>query len=117
DARGFFFGAPIAIKLKAGLVGARKPGKLPYVGARVEYDLEYGKNALEAPKGVLKPSDRVLIVDDLLATGGSAAAMTALVKKSKAKLVGYSFLIELTDLKGRKVLKPVKIHSLVKYKI
>ncbi|MCQ2794740.1 MAG: adenine phosphoribosyltransferase [Bacilli bacterium] len=117
DARGFLFGSVVAHLLNAGVVVSRKPGKLPYVGVSVSYDLEYGSNTLEIAPKMIKKNDRVLIVDDLLATGGSAKAMTKMVKKIGAKLVGYSFLIELTDLKARKILEPVEIHSLVKYKI
>ncbi|MCQ2753137.1 MAG: adenine phosphoribosyltransferase [Bacilli bacterium] len=117
DARGFFFGTAVALRLKAGVVAARKPGKLPFVGTSVSYDLEYGENTLEIPPHMLSVKDRVLIVDDLLATGGSAIAMTKMVEKNKATLIGYSFLVELTSLKARKKLAPVEIHSLVKYKI
>lgn len=117
DARGFLFGSVVAHLLNAGVVVSRKPGKLPYVGVSISYDLEYGSNTLEIAPKMISKKDRVLIVDDLLATGGSAKAMTKMVKKIGAKLVGYSFLIELTDLKARKILEPVEIHSLVKYKI
>ena len=117
DARGFLFGSVVANILNAGFVVSRNPGKLPYVGLSVSYDLEYGSNTLEIAPKMISKKDRVLIVDDLLATGGSAKAMTKMVKKIGAKLVGYSFLIELTDLKARKILAPVEFHSLVKYKI
>lgn len=117
DARGFLFGSVVAHLSNAGVVVSRKPGKLPYVGVSVSYDLEYGSNTLEISPKMINKKDRVLIVDDLLATGGSAAAMTKMVKKIGAKLVGYSFLIELTDLKGRKLLAKAPTYSLIKYKI
>lgn len=117
ESRGFFFGTAVALRLKAGVVGARKPGKLPFVGYSAEYDLEYGKNVLEIAKDTIQRGDRVLIVDDLLATGGSALALTKLVKEIGATLVGYSFVIELTSLKAREKLDKVEVHSLVKYEI
>lgn len=117
ESRGFFFGTAVALGLRAGIVGARKPGKLPFVGYSAEYDLEYGKNVLEIAKDTIQRGDRVLIVDDLLATGGSALALTKLVKEIGATLVGYSFVIELTSLKAREKLGNVEVHSLVKYEI
>ena len=115
DARGFFFGAGIALRLNAGIVASRKKGKLPYVGTSVSYDLEYGSNTLEISPNSINKDDVVLVADDLLATGGSAKALTEMVKKAGAKLIGYSFLIELTSLNGRKLLEPVEIYSLITY--
>ena len=115
DARGFIFGGPVALKLNAGMVIARKPNKLPYVAMSETYDLEYGHNTLEIPANALNENDVVLVVDDLLATGGSAKALTNLVHRSGSKLVGYAFVIELTGLKAREILDKVPVHTLVKY--
>ena len=115
DARGFIFGGPVALKLNAGMVIARKPNKLPYVAMSETYDLEYGHNTLEIPANSLNENDVVLVVDDLLATGGSAKALTNLVHRSGSKLVGYAFVIELTGLKARDILDKVPVHTLVKY--
>ena len=115
DARGFIFGGPVALKLNAGMVIARKPNKLPYVAMSETYDLEYGHNTLEIPANALNENDVVLVVDDLLATGGSAKALTNLVHRSGSKLVGYAFVIELTGLKARDILDKVPVHTLVKY--
>ncbi len=115
DARGFIFGGPVALALNAGMVIARKPNKLPFVAMSETYDLEYGHNTLEIPQGALNEKDVVLVVDDLLATGGSAKALTNLIHRSGCKLVGYSFLVELTGLKGRALLDPVEINTLVQY--
>ncbi|MCR4880016.1 MAG: adenine phosphoribosyltransferase [Bacilli bacterium] len=115
DARGFIFGGPIALNLHAGMSIARKPNKLPYVFESETYDLEYGSNTLQVAPGAINPGDRVLIVDDLLATGGSAKALSKLVKKAGGHVVGYTFLIELTGLNGRNGFEDVPIHSLIKY--
>lgn len=116
DARGFFFGAALALKLNAGIIASRKPNKLPFVGDSVSYNLEYGKNTLEISPNMINKNDRVLIVDDLLATGGSAKALTQMVHNAGATLVGYSFVIELTGLKAReKMLDQIETHSLIKY--
>ena len=115
DARGFIFGGPAALELGAGLVIARKPNKLPYVAMSETYDLEYGHNTLEIPTDALSEQDRVLIVDDLLATGGSAKALTNMIHRSGATLVGYSFVVELTGLKGRDILDKVPVISLIEY--
>ncbi len=101
ESRGFVLGAPAALVLNAGLVLVRKPGKLPAATRRAEYKLEYGIDALEVHLDALTAADRVLIVDDVLATGGTAAATAQLVEASGATIVGLSFLIELTDLGGR----------------
>jgi adenine phosphoribosyltransferase len=101
EARGFALGAPAALALGAGLVLVRKPGKLPGATRRAEYQLEYGSDALEVHQDALGPSDRALVVDDVLATGGTAAATAELVERSGAVLAGVSVLIELADLGGR----------------
>jgi adenine phosphoribosyltransferase len=101
EARGFVLGAPAALVLNAGLVLVRKPGKLPAATRRAEYQLEYGSDALEVHADALGAGDRALIVDDVLATGGTAAATEQLVEGSGAEIVGLSFLIELTELGGR----------------
>lgn len=105
DSRGFIFGPTLAFFHSAGVVLARKPGKLPRPGMSVSYTLEYGSNTLEISAGSINPGDQVLIVDDLLATGGSAKAMADLVKKSGGTVVGAVFLIELIDLKGSYMLE------------
>ena len=115
DARGFIFGGPVALALNAGMVIARKPNKLPYVAMSETYDLEYGHNTLEIPHGALDENDVVLVIDDLLATGGSAKALTNMIHRAGSKLVGYAFLVELTGLKGRNLLDPVETNTLVQY--
>ena len=115
EARGFIFGAALAYKLKVGFIPVRKPGKLPAEVAKEEYDLEYGKDSIEIHRDGIKEGEKVLIVDDLLATGGTAAACCKLVEKLGAKIIGVSFLIELTDLKGRESLKNYNIQSLIIY--
>ena len=118
DARGFLFGAALAYKLHKGLVVARKPGKLPRPGFEYSYTLEYGENTLIISADSIKENDKVLVLDDLLATGGSAIAMIELVKKSKATPVAALFYIELPDLNGEKAIKKAKnipVHSLVKF--
>ena len=115
ESRGFIFGMPLAYKLGCGFVPVRKPNKLPCEVMSEEYDLEYGKDRIEIHKDALKEGDRVLIVDDLLATGGTAAAAVNLVSKL-AEVIGIAFIIELTDLEGRnKLPQSVKVNSLVKY--
>src|SRR5215831_5286293 len=113
DARGFIFAAAAAIKLEAGFVPIRKKGKLPYQTHEQEYDLEYGTATVAVHVDALKPGSRVLLIDDLLATGGTAAAAAALVQKLGAKILEISFLIELQFLHGRQKLKDYKINSLV----
>lgn len=115
ESRGFIFGSPIAYELGVGFVIVRKPGKLPSDTYRVEYALEYGTDALEMHKDAIKPGQRVLIVDDLLATGGTIAAAADLVRRAGGEIVGYSFLIELAYLNGRERLKGERIHTLVRY--
>ena len=115
ESRGFIFGMPVAYSLGCGFVPIRKPNKLPAETYCVEYQLEYGTDKIEMHKDAIEKGKRVLIIDDLLATGGTAAAACELVKKAGV-LVGLAFVIELTDLKGREKLpKDVKILSLAKY--
>lgn len=115
DARGFLLASALAYKLGAGIVAARKKGKLPHKIIACEYDLEYGKETLEIHKDSIKKGERVLIIDDVLATGGTALAAVKLAEKLKAKIVGIGFLIELKFLNGREKLKKYKIFSLIKY--
>jgi adenine phosphoribosyltransferase len=115
ESRGFLLGAPIALTLEAGLVPIRKPGKLPAARGRVEYALEYGTDALEMHRDAVGASDRVLIVDDVLATGGTAQAAAKLVRTHGAEVVGFTFLIELDFLKGRDRLEGRRVTSVVKY--
>ncbi len=113
ESRGFIFGAPIAYKLGVGFVPVRKLGKLPADVVSVEYDLEYGSATLEMHKDAMKPGARVLIVDDLLATGGTVAGTIQLVKQLKGEIVALAFLIELTALKGRDKLAGYDIVTLI----
>ena len=113
EARGFIFGGALAYQLGAGFVPARKPGKLPSATTSHTYELEYGTDALEVHTDAVGPGDRVLIVDDVLATGGTAAAKAALVEKMGATVVGFAFLIELDFLRGREKLGGADIVSLI----
>ncbi len=115
ESRGFMFGAPIALQLGAGLVPVRKPGKLPAARQRVEYALEYGTDALEMHADAISAADRVLIVDDVLATGGTAEAAARLVRERGADIAGFSFLIELGFLEGRSRLVPQSVEALIRY--
>jgi len=115
ESRGFLLGAPIAVALRAGLVPIRKPGKLPHHRERIDYALEYGTDALEIHRDALGAGDRVLVVDDVLATGGTAAAAGQLVRGRGANLVGYSFLIELGFLRGRGKLDGSRVEALLRY--
>jgi adenine phosphoribosyltransferase len=115
ESRGFLLGAPIALALEAGLVPIRKPGKLPAARGRVEYALEYGTDALEMHKDAVGAGDRVLIVDDVLATGGTAEAAAKLVRTHGAEMVGFTFLIELDFLKGRERLRGERAEALLHY--
>ena len=115
ESRGFLFGAPLAMKLGVGLVLARKPGKLPWKTRRVEYSLEYGTDAIEVHTDAIEPGHRVLVVDDLLATGGTAQAAAQVVSDAGAELVGFSFLIELAFLNGREKLPESRVFSLLTY--
>lgn len=115
EARGFLFAPAVAMALSAGVVLARKPGKLPCTTLREGYALEYGTDALEVHVDALKPGQKVLLVDDLLATGGTMLAATRLVEKLGGVVVGCAFLIELAFLPGRERLAPRPIHSLIQY--
>lgn len=115
ESRGFVLGAPAALELDAGLVLIRKPGKLPAATAKVEYQLEYGSDSLEMHTDAVRRGDRVLIVDDVLATGGTAAASAQLVERSGADLVGMSFLVELRDLGGRARIGERRLHAVLLY--
>jgi adenine phosphoribosyltransferase len=115
DARGFIFAAAAAMKLEAGFVPIRKKGKLPYQTHEQEYDLEYGTATIAMHVDALKPGSKVLLIDDLLATGGTAAAAAALVQKLGGEILEIAFLIELSFLHGRDKLKQYPIRSLVVY--
>lgn len=115
EARGFAVGAPVAYKLNAGFVPIRKPGKLPGEVLRYEYSLEYGKDVLEVHRDAISPGQKVLIVDDLLATGGTAQATAKMVEQLGGEVVGLGVLIELTYLKGREMFPNCRIVSLAQY--
>lgn len=115
EARGFIFAAPVAVRLGAGFVPIRKPNKLPWETVSQVYELEYGIDTLEMHVDALGVGDRVLLVDDVLATGGTAAAAAALVTGSGATVVAAAFLIELENLAGRSRLEGIDIHSVVTY--
>ena len=115
ESRGFIFSAPMALHLGAGFVPVRKLGKLPSETISVEYELEYGTNTLEVHRDAIRPNQRVLIVDDLLATGGTVLGTIDLVKQLKGEIVGLSFLVELGFLKGRERLDGYRIHSVIGY--
>jgi len=115
EARGFIFGCPVAYALDMGFIPVRKPGKLPRETIDLKYELEYGHNQLSIHKDDIKKGDRVLIIDDLLATGGTIKATIDLVEKQGGIVVGIGFLIELTELKGMDLLKDYNVLSLVKY--
>lgn len=115
EARGFIFGAPVAIELGVGFVPVRKPGKLPHDTHSASYELEYGNDHVEMHIDAIAPGGRALVVDDLIATGGTARATVDLVEKSSAHVVGCSFLVELTFLAGRKTLGVEPCHSVVHY--
>jgi adenine phosphoribosyltransferase len=115
ESRGFIFGAALASRMRKAFVPTRKPGKLPAAVHRQEYALEYGTDAIEIHKDAIAPGDRVLIVDDLIATGGTARAAVDLIEKVGGEVVGATFAIELTFLPGAERLKPVPIYSLLQY--
>jgi adenine phosphoribosyltransferase len=115
EARGFVLGAPVAYGLHAGFVLVRKPGKLPAETVRYEYGLEYGTDILEIHKDAILPGQRVVIVDDLLATGGTALAVVRLVEKLGGKVAGILFAMELSFLNGRETLKGYDVYSLIQY--
>jgi adenine phosphoribosyltransferase len=115
ESRGFILGGPVALSLGAGLIPVRKPGKLPSTTRREDYSLEYGMDALEIHADALSGQTRVLIVDDVLATGGTAAATRRLVESLDASVIGFSFLIALSFLQGAARLGGVAVHSVVTY--
>lgn len=116
ESRGFLFAAPLAYKLGAGFVPVRKAGRLPSEALSISYDLEYGSNSVEIHRDAIKPDQRVLVVDDLLATGGTILATTKLIEQLGGKVIGLSFLVELSYLEGRKNLADGwPIHSLITY--
>jgi adenine phosphoribosyltransferase len=115
EARGFIFAPALAYALEAGFVPVRKPKKLPAECVSVTYDLEYGQDTLEMHRDAIEPGQRVLIVDDLLATGGTAAAAARMVEKAGATVAGLGFVVELTFLKGRQKLEGYNVFSLLQY--
>ena len=115
EARGFLMGTPVAYGMGVGFVPVRKPGKLPWEVESYEYDLEYGSNTLEIHKDAIKPGQKVAIVDDLLATGGTMEAAAKLIEKLGGEVVSMQFLIELEDLDGREKLTKYNVNSLIKY--
>ena len=115
EARGFLMGTPVAYGMGVGFVPVRKPGKLPWEVESLEYDLEYGSNILEIHKDAIKPGQKVAIVEDLLATGGTMEAAAELIEKLGGEVVSMQFLIELEDLDGREKLTKYNVNSLIKY--
>lgn len=115
EARGFLLGAPLAYKLGASLVPVRKPGKLPRPVYKQEYALEYGSDSLEIHKDAIGKGEKVLVIDDVLATGGTAGAVAKLVDKCGGKIVEFAFIIELDFLKGNEKLQPHKVYSVLHY--
>ena len=115
ESRGFIVGAPVALSLGVGFGLVRKSGKLPYQVHRVSYDLEYGTDTVEMHVDTVEKGHRVLIVDDLIATGGTAAAAVKLAREAGGEVVGCSFLVELTALEGRKLLDVESIHTVIRY--
>ena len=115
EARGFVFGATLAYKLRVGFVPVRKKGKLPAATKSVEYQLEYGKDVLEIHADAIAPKQRILVLDALLATGGTVKAVVDLVKAQKGVIAGVAFLVELKFLKGKNKLKDLPVYSVIKY--
>jgi adenine phosphoribosyltransferase len=115
EARGFIFGSLVASALGVGFIPLRKPGKLPYDIQRVDYDLEYGTASLEAHIDAVETNDRILVIDDVLATGGTAKASCELIENLGGEVVACAFVIELTELKGREKIDTYPIHSLIQY--
>jgi len=115
ESRGFIMGGAIAHQLKVGFVPVRKPGKLPGKTIEVEYELEYGRDSLAVHEDAIKPGQRVLVVDDLLATGGTMGATLRLIRQLGGQVVGVAFMIELAFLHGREKLKEQTLHSLIVY--
>ncbi|MDD5731217.1 MAG: adenine phosphoribosyltransferase [Candidatus Omnitrophica bacterium] len=116
EARGFIFGAAIAHKLGAGFIPVRKKGKLPRKTISASYELEYGTDTLEIHEDAIKPGERILVIDDLLATGGTVNAVVGLINQLKGRIQGIAFVIELVDLKGRDKLKDYPVFSLVAFR-
>jgi len=116
EARGFIFGSAVAERLGAGFIPVRKKGKLPGATESATYELEYGVDTLEMHRDAIPRGAKVLVVDDLLATGGTMRAACELIRKVGAEIVGIAFVIELTDLDGRRKLDPYTIHSLISYR-
>lgn len=115
ESRGFIFGTPLAYLMKKGFIPVRKKGKLPYKTISVEYQLEYGTDILEMHEDAIKPGQKIVIVDDLLATGGTTESNIKLVEKLGGQVVGIVYFVELTFLKGRETLKDYKVESIVKF--
>ncbi len=115
ESRGFILGGPLAYNLNAGFVPVRKPGKLPADVFEVKYNLEYGSNSLSIHRDAIDLGERVLVVDDLLATGGTAAATVHLLRQLGAEIVGCAFMVELLELQGREKLDGCSVHSLLSY--
>jgi adenine phosphoribosyltransferase len=115
EARGFIFAPTVAYALKAGFIPVRKPGKLPAAKLQVSYELEYGTDSLEIHQDAIEPGQHVLIVDDLIATGGTAKAAAEMVETMEATVVGLAFVVELTFLHGRDRLAKYDVHSILKY--
>lgn len=115
ESRGFIFGGALAYRLGTGFAPIRKKGKLPYKTYTATYSLEYGEDTIEIHQDAIRPGDRVLLIDDLLATGGTLSAAIELVKKLKGKIVEIAFIIELKDLKGRSRLSDFPVYSMIQY--
>jgi adenine phosphoribosyltransferase len=115
ESRGFILAAPVAYRLRAGFVPVRKPGKLPWAVAREEYELEYGHDKLEIHRDAILPGEKILIVDDVLATGGTAAATARLVETLGGDIVGLGFLLSIADLRGIEQLAGHRVESLARY--
>jgi len=115
EARGFIFAPAVAYALKAGFVPVRKPGKLPAAKLKIEYQLEYGTDTLEIHQDAVEPGARVLIVDDLIATGGTAQAVAGMIESIGGRIVGLDFVVELTFLRGRDKLSGYQVHSVLQY--
>ncbi|MBN1809155.1 MAG: adenine phosphoribosyltransferase [Planctomycetes bacterium] len=115
ESRGFIFGAAVALELQAGFIPLRKPGKLPYKTVSETYSLEYGEDMIQVHEDACEPGDKVLVIDDLLATGGTAAAACSLMQRLQAEVIGAGFVIELDFLNGRENLGGLRVESLVHY--
>ncbi|MGM0419891.1 MAG: adenine phosphoribosyltransferase [Bacillota bacterium] len=113
EARGFLFGPQLALELNKGFIPIRKPGKLPADSLSAEYELEYGTNILEIHKDSIKPGDKILLIDDLLATGGTTKAAIQLIEKLKGEVIGLGFLLELKELNGREDLQGYEVFSII----